>query len=785
MKIHTMTLSLLMAACFMHGAEDFIDYGPAVPMSSPRGIVSTLDGNGKRVVLVLPFDHRGAYEMLVIYADTGKTLEVPLPRSSEGDAPYSSILSRRGKYYAHLGYCFYEFDPAVMKFTAVHPNTLYTAMSMYEDDDGVIWSATYPSGGLASYDPTTKKFIDYGSLNKENWEQYPRSITGGKDKWIYFGVGNTNGQLVAFNPVTRESRPLVDNADRPNPSGGAVSRGEDGLVYGNVAGKWFRLLNGTAEKINKPTVKMIPRGITSTQNLFHGDFGDGTRVVSLSLIDRLMICEDKDKKRTTLNFDYSSDGCHIMGLAALDDGNIYGGTAFPMRFFTLNTKTNTLTSRYAVYQYNTLATHGNLLYIGAYCGGYMLKYDCRGEWQGIPKGINTKSNPAFYGNYPDVSLRPHDLAVSPDGKTVVMGGTPEYGCTGGGLAILDVTTGKVDTYPHTELALNEAPCSIAFLPSGNLLIGTTVSPGTGGERKAKECSLLEFDMKSRKRLWSSKPFPSAYCISDMLLLQDGTVLGICDSYTLFVADPTTRKVVRKDTLNLGIRAVGSQGVRALFNWNKKVLLLCNKGAAIIDTAIPNISKIMYLPGGVGGGGDISNNRLYYFRSSHVMSATLAKPELFVTPTFDFYGSFHNGTGALPEGWFINTSIDNSSQNTAIWKKEAGETPYVELSGVKTSIDLANNCRINVKPGMTVTLTAEVAGKGTGKFGIYPFNANGTSQDRVYSTGTPLTPVFKPATAVFTIPPEYPESGPTSFILIALEAPLGTNFRIRNVKATVK
>ena len=47
-------------------------------------------------------------------------------------------------------------------------------MSMTEDDDGTIWSATYPNSGMVSYNPDTGEFRDYGSLYEQNWAQYPR-----------------------------------------------------------------------------------------------------------------------------------------------------------------------------------------------------------------------------------------------------------------------------------------------------------------------------------------------------------------------------------------------------------------------------------------------------------------------------------------------------------------------------------------------------------------------------------------------------------------------------------
>ena len=76
----------------------FFDHGVASPISSPRGVVATVDGGGRNVVLVWLFDHRGGYALLMIDAETGKSEQFPTPFRLDvpyGDVPYSSILSSK------------------------------------------------------------------------------------------------------------------------------------------------------------------------------------------------------------------------------------------------------------------------------------------------------------------------------------------------------------------------------------------------------------------------------------------------------------------------------------------------------------------------------------------------------------------------------------------------------------------------------------------------------------------------------------------------------------------
>ena len=50
----------------------FLHHGVATPVSNHRGTVATVDGDGKNVVLLWLFDHRGGYALLLIDAESGK-----------------------------------------------------------------------------------------------------------------------------------------------------------------------------------------------------------------------------------------------------------------------------------------------------------------------------------------------------------------------------------------------------------------------------------------------------------------------------------------------------------------------------------------------------------------------------------------------------------------------------------------------------------------------------------------------------------------------------------------
>ena len=133
--------------------KSFKHHGVATPVSNHRGIVATVDGAGKPVALCRLFDHRGGYALLVIDAETGESEQIATPFPPCGDCPYASILSTKSKYYTHFNSYFCEFDPVKRAFTFYEKTQPQMAMSMTEDDQGRIWSATYPQSGIVCFDP--------------------------------------------------------------------------------------------------------------------------------------------------------------------------------------------------------------------------------------------------------------------------------------------------------------------------------------------------------------------------------------------------------------------------------------------------------------------------------------------------------------------------------------------------------------------------------------------------------------------------------------------------------
>jgi hypothetical protein len=602
----------------------FFHHGVATPVSMHRGTVSTVDGEGNNVVLVWLFDHRGGYGILMINAATGEAQTFPTPAPTGGDTPFASILSSDNKYYSHFGGQFYEFDPAKPGFTFHHATMPRVAMSMTEDDDGVIWAATYPSSGLVSFDPKTKEFNDYGFLNNENWPQYQRDVAADDTGWIYFAVGNTMSHVIGFNPRTGQSKPMIPDEDRAK-GRGTVARATDGNVYGlaasTVPDSWYVFHNGEATRLGeKPQFTAVPY-VASHQGLFHRDFPDGSRLIDCDLIERKLVVADPDGNERTLSFDYDSEGAHIMGIETAPDGTICGGTAFPMRFFSYNPADDIWINRAAYGQWNTVVTQGDRFFVGAYGHGILEEWDPAAEWVPTVKNDAT-TNPAYLAHAHPAINRPHDLLAYTDGKTIVLAGTPAYGDTGGGLLFFDRETREHVVLTHNDILPQLSTMSLVALPDRKMLAGGTISAGTGGEVLAGQAQMYIMDIDSKEVIWHDPVFPGTKSFTDLCAdPRNGLVYGFTDVTRFFVFDAAKREVVyeRETETEFG-RANYHQGPRTFVTSpDGTVYILFVKGVATVDPKTYEITMLAESPVSIGPGGSWHDGRIYFGSGSHLYS----------------------------------------------------------------------------------------------------------------------------------------------------------------------
>lgn len=604
------------------------DHGVATPLSNHRGIVATQDGQGNDIALVWLFDHTGCYALLWIDASTGEATEYPVPFPTSGDCPFASILSSKGRFYTHYGSHFCEFDPAEKKFTFVHKTVPQMAMGMTEADDGTIWSVTYPNSAVASYNPDTGEFRDYGSVYQQNWRQYQRAVACDDTGWLYFGVGMTWSQLIALDPKTGQATPLL--AENRRVKGNAyVYRDQNGKVYGHPStanGKegWLELYQGQATPLEAPPEKHPKPCITASQSLFWKNFPDGKLLKRLDTVEQVMTVEDpKTGESKTFEFTYQSDGAHLMGVNAAPDGSVCGGTAFPMRYFRYDPQADDWTNRPAFLQFNTITTQGDHWFVGGYTHGFLLDWDPAKPW------VDTKRdtegcNPELLYECGVTINRPHVLLPHPDGRTIVMGGTPGYGYTGGGLLFWDRETRQADLLTHEQLIPLHSTMSLAALPDGNLVGGTTIGAGTGGEVLAKVAELYLLDLATRKLTWHEPLLEGVYTYTDLCAGADGKVFGFADSKRFFVFDPAERKILHEADVTGEFGATsGGQGPRVFVKGpDGAIYVLFQKGIAKLNQETYELTLLAESPVRISVGGDYLAGRIYFGNASHLYSYTL-------------------------------------------------------------------------------------------------------------------------------------------------------------------
>lgn len=605
----------------------FFDHGVASPNSNQRGVVATTDGNGRNVVLVWLFDHRGTYALQMIDAESGKSEQFIVPFDPNKDAVYCSFLSSKNRLYTLFANHFVEFDPAKRAFTFCKESKPQMTPGMTEDDNGVIWAATYPRCGVVSFNPATQEFKDYGYVYDQNWRMYPVSVAADDSGWIYIGIGVTSSQLLAFDPATGKAKTVLNEADRKR-GYAFVYRDVNGKVYGKAMKDskdegWYELYKGIALNIGThPTVNAKPY-ITGSQGLFYKDFPDGTKIKELDLIERRLVVEyPKKNTQQTIRFDYASEGAWVMGIAAAPDGTIAGGTTFPMRFFNYNPKTDKFVDREAFGQFDALACQGDRFYFGVYPSGTLLEWDPSKPWVNTKAGEET--NPKVVAASSLMTHRPHRVLACPDGKTIIMTGTPEYGSTGGGLVFWDRQKKSSLVLKDSTIITDQSTFSIAALPKGKFIGGTTTQPGTGGIRKATEAVLYVMDQKSKKVEWHGVVFPGVQEYSDLYLGPDGLVYGITDRKRFFVFDPVKHSVVNQQEVPESFgTTVAKESLRVFIKGpNNETFMLFKNGIAQVEQGSYKLSMKAQSPVPILAGGDYLDGRIWFISGSHLCSYKL-------------------------------------------------------------------------------------------------------------------------------------------------------------------
>lgn len=627
------TMTIGMAAMILAGggavhaqdAEGFTNHGVAADVSRHHGATAVVGADGQRYLLAWLHSF-GDIAKIAVNIDTGETtqFEVEGPPSGCG-GPFRSLRTSRNLWYSHFNGYFYEFDPERMEFIYVEAlERGRCSMSAMEDEDGLVWMALFPTAELISYDPDTQELVNYGALNDEQWRQYPqRGLAMDSAGWVYTGIGNVAAQVVGYNTADGEVRSFIPEGERAHGSG-RVHLGDDGNVYANAPEwGWHLLMAGEATAVEEPARDVQHHwGRASTSDgLPMLGFPDGSRVSQLAVEDRYLVVEEADETERRVEFDYVSGGSLVVGLVPGPDGEVWGVTGRPNYIFRFDPESEEMSSvalRSA--RWNAMTMHGETPFGGLYTGGWLASFDFARD---VDPGQEPESNPRLHADGRPHINRPAALIAHPDGRHMVMGGTPGYGLTGGGLMIYDLEAEERTLLTHEDLLEYLSTCALVVLPDGNLVGATTVAAGTGGVVRAEQAELYIFDWEQREVVWRDAILPGRTSLHDMLLADDGLIYGIAHDSTLYVFDPEARELVHEQSLEEYGAPGGSQSPRMMIVGDDgQIYALFRGGIVRIAPGTFEHEMVAPTPVGVTCGIVLLDGRLYFGSGSRLWSYEL-------------------------------------------------------------------------------------------------------------------------------------------------------------------
>lgn len=355
--------------------------------------------------------------------------------------------------------------------------------------DGKIYSCTYPNAKLVSYDPATGKSEDLGRMHPT--EMYARSVAAGADGWIYIAIGTQIGDIVAYDPKSREHHSVLPESLRgqPQPDTGAVSLGADGHVYGFFRNKTLGLENGKATLVDAASPAAPPK------------LKDG-RILTSRDRGTFTLQDPRTGKSVERKFKYAGAGDLIFVVGNGPNGCIYGSTAMPMEIFRFDPNVNAsehLGNIPGGEVYSFLERESKL-YLCYYGGAVMNLYDPgKKHWK---YGTDADCNPVSFGGVGDGHLRPRAMIHGPDGK-IYVGSEPPYGQLGGAMAVWDPHQNKtVENYRH--IVTNQSIVSLVWEPKSGLIFGGSGNWGGGGTKPAeKEAKFFAFDPKTKQKVFET------------------------------------------------------------------------------------------------------------------------------------------------------------------------------------------------------------------------------------------------------------------------------------------
>jgi len=461
--------------------------------------------------------------------------------------------------------------------------------------DGKLYGATYPQSKLVRYDPATGKLEDLGRMDPV--EQYAHYVAG-SDGFVYVGIGTSKANIAAYEIATGEHREILP-AEHQVVGQATVYLGQDGKVYGTVAGKRFRMSGWTATLIDSAAAS--PAKLPNTLR-------DG-RVVEVAE-GALKIRDPKSGAVTERKFGYEGNLLPLFRVQLAPDGELYGSSVLPIHFVKFDGAKHTSKNLGGLGggEVYSFLSRKNQLLMAAYAGhAPLMAFEMGRPFEtGNPKLVN------FTGS--DSGWRPQSMINGPNDR-VYLGAMSGYGKLGGPLTVWDVEANTVEQFHH--LIPNQSVITLTAWKD-RIVGGTNVGGGGGSHPTEKEAKLFIWDPKTKKKEFEMVPVEGAGVLNDFITAPNGLVYGTAGR-TLFVFDPETRTVKHRQelpfrgTIYSGV-AMGPGGLI----WG-----LAPEGIFTIDTKTNEVSLVARAPEKVTGGFALRGNEIYFISGPAVYRYTIS------------------------------------------------------------------------------------------------------------------------------------------------------------------
>lgn len=190
-----------------------------------------------------------------------------------------------------------------------------------------------------------------------------------------------------------------------------------------------------------------------------------------------------------------------------------------------------------------------------------------------------------------------------------------YGPGLGPLCVWDPPAGQVDQYPH--LIAGHSTVSLALLPDGRLVGGTSVGGGGGSRPMQTDARVFLWDPATRSLVRAPAPVPGCGDIDALAVGPDGLVYGFAAD-TFFVLDGELERVLGASAHSLGgvvYNALAAGPGRRLYG-------VSSRGVFNVNTDTRQTRMVAEYPDGISGGFAIRGSRVYFISGSRIVSYEL-------------------------------------------------------------------------------------------------------------------------------------------------------------------